>query len=83
MVLVLRSPLNSPWRWDELINREVFETLREAQMLTERWRREYNQIRPHSALAYRPPAPEAFLPRRQTGNSSLGNGPLMIPALTY
>ena len=44
---------------DELLNREVFETLREAQVLTERWRREYNQIRPHSALAYRPPVPEA------------------------
>ena len=61
---------------DELLNREVFETLREAQVLTERWRREYNQIRPHSALAYRPPAPEAVLPRMQAGNPSLWNGPL-------
>ena len=67
---------------DELLNREVFETLREAQVLTERWRREYNQIRPHSALAYRPPAPEAVLPRRQAGNSSLWNGSLMVPRLT-
>ena len=67
---------------DELLNREVFETLREAQVLTERWRREYDQIRPHSALAYRPPAPEAVLPKMQTANSSLGNGPSMIPALT-
>ena len=56
---------------DELLNREVFETLREAQLLTERWRREYNQIRPHSALAYRPPAPEAVIIRKQAGNPSL------------
>ena len=67
---------------DELLNREVFETLREAQVLTKRWRREYNQLRPHSALAYRPPAPEAVLPRRQAGNSSLWNGSLMVPGLS-
>ena len=67
---------------DELLNREVFETLREAQVLIERWRREYNQRRPHSALAYRPPAPEAFLPRAQPGNSSPWTGLQIIPALT-
>ena len=44
---------------DELLNVEVFDTLWEAKVLAERWRREYNQRRPHSALAYRPPAPEA------------------------
>jgi transposase InsO family protein len=38
---------------------EIFTTLREAQILIERWRREYSQVRPHSALGYRPPAPEA------------------------
>ena len=48
---------------DELLNVEVFDTLWEAKVLAERWRREYNQRRPHSALAYRPPAPEARLPR--------------------
>ncbi|MGO9621242.1 MAG: integrase core domain-containing protein, partial [Desulfobaccales bacterium] len=31
-----------------------------AQILIERWRREYNTVRPHSALGYRPPAPEAI-----------------------
>ena len=35
---------------------EIFDTLGEAKVLVERWRREYNQRRPHSALAYRPPA---------------------------
>ena len=44
---------------DELLNLEIFDTLLEAKILIERWRREYNQIRPHSALGYRPPAPEA------------------------
>jgi transposase InsO family protein len=46
---------------DELLNREIFTTLTEARVLIERWRREYNQVRPHSALGYRPPAPEAII----------------------
>ncbi len=46
---------------DELLNREVFTTLEEARGLIEQWIREYNQIRPHSALGYHPPAPEAIL----------------------
>ena len=48
---------------DELLNTEIFTTLREAQILTERWRRHYNTKRPHSALGYKPPTPEAILPR--------------------
>jgi putative transposase len=47
---------------DELLNGEIFYTLREAQVMIERWRQHYNTIRPHSALGYRPPAPEAILP---------------------
>ena len=43
----------------ELLNREIFYTLREAQVLIEGWRQEYNRRRPHSSLGYRPPAPEA------------------------
>ena len=50
---------------DELLAREVFDTLLEAQVLVERWRRHYNTVRPHSSLGYRPPAPEAILPRYQ------------------
>ena len=45
---------------DELLNGEIFDTLFEAQILTERWRREYNTVRPHSSLGYRPPSPEAI-----------------------
>src|SRR3712207_3501770 len=44
---------------DELLDREIFHSLREAQVLIEAWRRHYNTVRPHSALGYRPPAPEA------------------------
>ena len=44
---------------DELLDREIFYTVTEAQILIERWRREYNTIRPHSARGSRPPAPEA------------------------
>ena len=50
---------------DELLNREIFYSLKEVQILTEWWRREYNTIRPHSSLGYRPPVPEAIMPRRQ------------------
>jgi len=46
---------------DELLNREIFTTLTEAKVLIEEWRREYNTVRPHSSLGYRPPAPEAIL----------------------
>jgi len=47
---------------DEVLNRESFDTLAEAKAIIESWRREYNQVRPHSSLGYRPPAPEAILP---------------------
>ncbi|MBA7710708.1 IS3 family transposase ISDsp2 [subsurface metagenome] len=46
---------------DELLNREIFTTLIEARILIEQWRKEYNQVRPHSALGYQPPVPEAIL----------------------
>ena len=46
---------------DELLDREIFTTLEEARILIEQWRREYNQVRPHSSLGYRPPAPEAIV----------------------
>jgi putative transposase len=49
---------------DELLNGEIFYSLREAQVVIEQWRRHYNTVRPHSALNYRPPAPEAVLPNR-------------------
>ena len=57
---------------DELLNGEIFYTLEEAQVLTGWWREEYNHLRPHSALGYRPPAPEAIAPlpfRRRTFTS--------------
>jgi len=46
---------------DELLNREVFDTLEEARILIAQWRMEYNQVRPHSSKGYQPPAPEAKL----------------------
>jgi putative transposase len=47
---------------DECLNMEIFTTLREAQVLIEKWRNFYNTERPHSSLGYRPPAPQATLP---------------------
>ena len=46
---------------DELLNCETFTTLAEAKILIEEWGREYNGVRPHNSLGYRPPAPEAIL----------------------
>ncbi|MFC1861420.1 integrase core domain-containing protein, partial [Chloroflexota bacterium] len=46
---------------DELLDREIFTTLEEAKVLIEQWRREYNEVRPHSARNNRPPAPQAIL----------------------
>lgn len=45
---------------DELINREIIYTLKEAKKLIEKWQKEYNQVRSHSSLGYKPPAPEAI-----------------------
>lgn len=46
---------------DELLNGEVFYSLKEAQVLIEQWRQHYNQVRPHSALGYKPPASIAYI----------------------
>jgi putative transposase len=44
---------------DELLNREIFATLKEAEVLIKHWWKEYNEIRPNSRLGYCPPASEA------------------------
>jgi putative transposase len=46
---------------DEFLNREIFDTMFEVEALTRKWVLEYNTIRPHSSLRYRPPAPQAIL----------------------
>ena len=48
---------------DELLNCEIFYTLKEAKILIEQWRRHYNTVRPHSSLGYKPPTPETILPK--------------------
>ena len=53
---------------DEFLNGEIFYSLKEAQILTERWRVEYNTERPDSALGYRPPAPQAIIPKPGHGD---------------
>ena len=65
--------LGSPWEngyvesfnarlRDELLDGEIFYSLREAQVIIESWRRHYNTVRPHGSIGYRPPAPEVFVP---------------------
>ncbi|MCH7651411.1 MAG: transposase [Nitrospinae bacterium] len=76
-VLTLLIKPGSPWEngynvsfngklRDELLNGEIFTTLLEAQVLIERWRKGYNEFRPHSALGYRLPAPEVIKPKAET-----------------
>ena len=47
---------------DELLDGEIFYTLREAQIVIESWRRHYNAVRPHASIGYKAPAPEVFVP---------------------
>jgi putative transposase len=47
---------------DELLDGEIFYSLREAEIIIESWRRHDNAVRPHASLGYRPPAPEVFVP---------------------
>ena len=54
------ASFNSNMR-DEFLNGEVFYSIKELRVLAERWHKHYNTVRPHSALGYRPPAPEAWL----------------------
>ena len=50
---------------DELLNGEIFYSVKEAQIIIEQWRKHYNTKRPHSVLGYHPPAPEAIVPMDQ------------------
>ncbi len=59
---------------DELLNREIFTTLIEAKILIEEWRKEYNQVRPHSALNYRPPAPETIAVDSNSTSGTINGG---------
>jgi len=75
--------LGSPWEndycesfngrlRDELLNGEIFYTLRETQLIIGHWRRHCNTKRPRSALGYQPPAPEVVLPN--DGKRGIGTG---------
>ena len=55
---------------DECLNGEIFYSLKEAQIVIERWRVEYNTERTHSELGYRPPAPAAYSPLVSTNSIS-------------
>jgi putative transposase len=56
---------------DEFLNGEIFYSLKEVQVLAERWRVYYNTVRPHSSLGYRPPAPVARQTEASTGHGKV------------
>lgn len=64
---------------DEFLNREMFHTLKEAEVLTAQWRYLYNHIRPHTSLGYKPPAP---LARMKEGACANAPAPSFMPPLT-
>lgn len=47
---------------DEVLNGEFFDSLAEARVIIETWRRQFNVLELHASLRYRAPAPELFLP---------------------
>ena len=51
---------NSKMR-DEFLNREIFDSMVEVDILTKRWVLEYNTIRPHSSLGYKLPTPQTIV----------------------
>ena len=73
-----RESFNGKQR-DERLNRGILYTLKEAQIVIENWRGNYNTVRPHLSLGYRPPAPEALVwpaPKPMAQTTAL-NGPLL------
>ena len=70
-VAPLSSEPGSPWEngyvesfndtmREPFLNGELFHTLKEAQILTERWRIHFYRVRPHRSLVGLPPAPETI-----------------------
>jgi putative transposase len=59
---------------DELLNGEIFYSLKEARIVIESWRRHYNEVRPHSSLGYKPPAPEVLIPTRPAAQPTRSAG---------
>ena len=65
---------------DELLNGEVFYTLKEASVVIEHWRQHYNSIRPHASLGYQPPAPEVVIwPADPSGSAPLAQPAIVTP----
>jgi putative transposase len=64
---------------DELLNGEIFYTLKEAQVITEQWRHHYNHIRPHSSLGYKPPAPLARMKEAASAQCKATAASFMLP----
>jgi putative transposase len=68
---------------DELLDGEIFYTLREALIIIESWRRHYNTVRAHASIGYRAPAPEVFVPALTAWSTTQSRpaSPAMLPLL--
>ena len=54
------SPIPDSARYNELLNSEIFFSLKEAQVIIKQWQKHDKIVKPRSALNYRPPAPQTF-----------------------
>jgi len=83
--------LGSPWEngfiesfnarlRDELLNGEIFYSLKEAKIMIESWQIHYNTLRPQGSLGYKPPALEVFVPA-MTARAAQQPQPALPPAL--
>jgi transposase InsO family protein len=66
---------------DELLDGEIFYSLKEAKIVVESWRRHYNTLRPHGSLGYKPPAPEVFVPAMSARAAQQRQPPAPQPGL--
>ena len=71
VAVIIAVGVNGTGRREVLLNGEIFYTLDEIRVVTGWWRDHYNKLRPHSALGYRPPAPEAIMPSWPLGSATL------------
>ena len=66
---------------EECLNGEIFYSLKEARIVIEQWRQQYNRVRPHAVLAYRPPAPGGLYPTLEPGSKASSDNVICLTSL--
>ena len=66
---------------EDCLNGEIFYSLKEARIVIEQWRQQYNRVRPHAAVGYRPPAPGGLYPTLEPGFKASSDHVICLTAL--